>query len=172
MKRLLTAIILLTSFCTFAQTAQDYFKDGLAKHKAKDYSGAIKDYNKAIKSISNFRDAYYNRGTCEAALKDYDAAYEDFSKVIELDPKYAKGYFSRANLLISQDKHQEALPDLNEAVKLDYKLPNLLCTRGQVRGEAGNKLGACADFHKAKILGDTNADEFIAQICDSAAVKK
>ena len=159
-------------FAVMGQTAQDYFKKGLAKHKEKDYAGAIKEYNKAIKEIPNYRDALYNRANCEVMLKDNDAAMADFTRVIEIDPKYAKGYFSRANLLISEDKHQEALPDLNEAVKLDYKLPNLLCTRGQVRGEGGNRNGACADFQKAKILGDPNADEFINQICNDPTPPK
>ena len=148
------------------QTAQDFFKEGLAKHKKKDYEGAIKEYNKAIKLIANYRDAYYNKATCEAILKDNDAALADFGKVIEIDPKYAKGYFGRAQAYISQDKTKEALPDLNAAVKLDYKLPDLLCTRGQVRGLLGDKRGACADFDKAKQLGDANADDFIEQICN------
>ncbi len=172
MKLLLLAFVMLGCIAVNAQTAQDHFRDGLAKQKAKNFKGAIKDYTAAIGMIDNYRDAWYNKASCEAALKDYDAAFADFGKVIELDPNYAKGYFARANVLISQDKHQEAMPDLNKAVKLDYRLPDLLCTRGQVRGEAGDKVGACNDFHKAKLLGDTNADEFIAQICDSAATEK
>ena len=158
-------MFLLISLHSIAQPGLDNFSEGLSKHKEKNFKGAIKDYSKAIKANANYRDAYYNRASCEAALKDYDAAMADYTKTIEIDPKYAKAYFGRANIFISQDKHQEAMPDLDKTIELDYKLPNALTTRGQVKGEAGDRKGACMDFARARAIGDKDADKLIAENC-------
>ncbi len=165
MKRILVFAFLICSFAATAQTAQDYFRDGLKKHKEKDYKGAIKEYNKAIKMIPNYRDAFYNRGTSQMELKNYEEASTDFTKVIEIDPKYAKAYFSRAYLTFNAGNHQEALPDLDTAIQIDFRLPNALTLRGQIRAEGKNFHGACEDFYKAKAIGDKNANEFIEQVC-------
>ncbi len=165
MRKICCTFLLLVSFTAGAQTAQDYFKDGLKKHKDKDYKGAIKEYNKAIKIIPNYRDALFNRGTIQMELKNFEEASADFTKVIEVDPKYAKGYFSRAYLIFTTGNHEDALPDLDSAVKFDFRLPNALTLRGQIRAELRNFRGACEDFYKAKAIGDTKAEEYIEQVC-------
>ena len=165
MKKILSLMALLCSFAATAQVGQEYFAEGLKDHKDKNYKAAIKDYSKAIKANPQYRDAYYNRASCEAALKDYEAAFADYTKTIEIDPKYAKAYFGRANVYINQDKHQEALPDLDKTIELDYKLPNALTTRGQIKGEAGDRRGACMDFARARSIGDKDADQLIADNC-------
>ena len=48
----ITPLIIFCLFITtlaYSQTAEDYFNSGIAKYNLKDYSGAIQDYNKAIK---------------------------------------------------------------------------------------------------------------------------
>ncbi|MBC7553610.1 MAG: tetratricopeptide repeat protein [Taibaiella sp.] len=166
MNKIITAILLGFTINSTAQTAQDHFRDGLAKHKNKDYKSAIKEYSKAIKMIPNYRDALYNKANCELELKEYELATADFTKVIEADPKYGKAYFSRGYVTFTIGDHEGALPDLDEAIKLDFRIPNALTLRGQIRGELKNFDGACADFKKAKAIGDPNAEELMGEVCD------
>jgi tetratricopeptide (TPR) repeat protein len=167
MKKIFTTIAISCSLVSFAQTSQEHFQNGIKKHTAQDYKGAIKDYDKAIKEDKAYTDAYFNRGTCELGLKDFKSAMADFTKAIELDPKYVKAYYSKATVLISQEKYAEALPELDKAIELDQTTPNALTLRGQIRAQTGNEKGACEDFSKAKEIGDKNADKYISQFCSN-----
>ncbi len=165
MKSVVTVFALLLSVLTFGQSAKEFLENGIAKHKVKDYEGAIKDYSKAIKEDKNYTDAYYNKGTCELALNDLKSAKKDFDKAIEIDPKYVKAYYSRATVLVSQEKYSDALPDLDKVIELDATTPNALSLRGQIRVQSGDKKGACEDFTKAKENGDSKADRYLQQFC-------
>lgn len=157
--------MLICSIAVFGQTSKEYLENGIAKHEKQDFKGAIRDYTKAIKEDKKNGDAYFNRGTCELALKDFNAAMTDFDKTIKLDPKYVKAYYSRASVFVSQQKYIEALPDLDKTIELDPTTPNVLTLRGQIRAQTGNKEGACADFNKAKEIGDKSADKYLSQFC-------
>jgi tetratricopeptide (TPR) repeat protein len=165
MKKTFTFLLMICSFTTFGQTSNEYLQNGILKHNQKDYKGAIKDYDKAVKLDKDNKVAYFNRGTCELALKDYNSAMTDFSKTIELDPKYVYAYYSRATAFVSQQKYVESLPDLDKTIELDPTIPNALTLRGQIRTQTGNKNGACEDFNKAKEIGDKQADKYIDQFC-------
>lgn len=165
MKKTFTVIFTAFALTAFGQTAQDHLQNGLAKHKQQDFKGAIKEYDKAIKTDKDSKDAYFNRGTCELALKDYKSAMADFSKAIELDPKYVNAYYSRASVYVSQEKYLESLPDLDRTIELDATLPNALTLRGQIRAQSGNKKGACEDFTNAKNNGDKQAAKYLNQFC-------
>ncbi len=165
MKTIFTFVLISFAFTAFSQTAQDHLQSGIVKHKQQDFKGAIKDYDKALKTDKDLKDAYFNRGTCELALKDYNSALKDFNRAIELDPKYIKAYYSRATVYVSQEKYLESLPDLDKVVELDINFPNALTLRGQIRAQSGNKTGACDDFIKAKTNGDPQANKYISQFC-------
>jgi tetratricopeptide (TPR) repeat protein len=165
MKQLFTLLLTVLTLTAFGQTAREHLDNGIAKHTQQDFKGAIKEYDKAIKSDKDNTDAYFNRGTCKLALKDFKAAMSDFGKTIALDPKFAKAYYSRATVLASQQKYVDALPDLDKAIELDPTLPNALTLRGQIRAQSGNKKGACEDFATAKNNGDTQATKYIHQFC-------
>ena len=165
MKHILTIFALTIFATTFGQTANEFLENGIIKHKAKDFKGAIKDYSNAIKEDENLRDAYFNRGVCEQALNDNKSAKKDFDKTIEIDPKFTKAYYSRVSLLIRAGKYLDALPDLDKVIELDQKTPNALTLRGKIRAESGNKVGACEDFNQAKKNGDKLADTFLQKFC-------
>ena len=83
MKKLLF-ILLTLSLNSFGQTAEEYFNNGFSKYNLKDYSGAIADYNNAIRLKPDYADAYNNRGVAMYFLKDMNAACSDWSKAGEL----------------------------------------------------------------------------------------
>jgi tetratricopeptide (TPR) repeat protein len=165
MKKALLFFVIICSLTAFGQTSQEYFKNGVSKHNQKDYKGAIKDYNQAIKEDKANKHAYFNRGTCELALNDLKSAMSDFNKTIEIDPTYVNAYYSRASVYVSQDKYVDALPDLDKTIELNPKTPNALTLRGQIRAQTGNKKGACEDFNQAKEVGDKQADKYLSQFC-------
>lgn len=172
MIKTLTTVALICSLSAIGQTSEDHFKNGITKHEASDYKGAIEDYGKAIKSDKENKTAYFNRGICALAIKDYKAALSDFNKTIELDPNFANAYYSRATVFVSMEKYSDALPDLDKTIQLKPTMVNALTLRGQIRMQSGNVNGACEDFNKAKDIGDKQADVYLQKYCNDIQAGK
>ena len=93
------AISILIINCTPKQEkAKNYYKEGIKKTYYSDYTGAIEDFNKAIKYNPEYIEAYLNRGNCKANLRNYKGALEDYDKAIELNPDYADAYENRGHV--------------------------------------------------------------------------
>ena len=165
MKQLFTILALSLLITSFGQTADEYIKNGVEKHNAKDLEGAIKDYTKALKLDKNLTNAYFNRGMCEQALKNYKDACKDFDVTIKLDPKLANAFYCKATVLVAQEKYKEALSNLDKTIELKLNTPNALSLRGQVKAQLGDKIGACEDFNKAKQIGDKNSEKLLSDYC-------
>jgi len=56
-----------------------------AKHRLKNYNGAIDEFNKAIKLNPKFALAYFGRSSAKTKLKDYNEAIKDNYKANELN---------------------------------------------------------------------------------------
>ena len=62
MKNILFTLALLISFISFGQTAEEYYKMGVAKFQSGDDKGAIADYTKAIEINPEIFVLYFDRG--------------------------------------------------------------------------------------------------------------
>jgi len=171
MKRLLTTFAIICSLTTFGQTPQEYIESGLLKTDKQDFKGAIKEFDKALKSDNLNKEAYYYRGNCELNLGDFKSALKDLNKAIELDPNYISAYYDKAAVFASQQNYSEALPNLDKVIELDNAFPDALTLRGQMRYSTGNKSGACDDFYEAKKVGDKQADKYITKFCGNESQK-
>ena len=120
MKNILFTIALLISFSSFGQTAGEYFNSGDQKDEAKDYSGAIADYTKAIEINPNYAKAYNNRGISKKNLKDYYGAIADYTKAIEINPNFADAYYNRGITKEYLGDLNGACADLKKAAELGY----------------------------------------------------
>ena len=92
MKKILFTLALLISFSSFGQTAEEYVNSGNQKYEAKDYYGAISDYNKAIELDPNNALDYSNRGISKENLGDLNGACADWKKAAELGYADAAGW--------------------------------------------------------------------------------
>jgi tetratricopeptide (TPR) repeat protein len=64
----------------------DTFESAEEKVRAKDYNGAIADYETAIKQGRSVASAHYNIGRLKEIQKDYDAALHHYDESIKVDP--------------------------------------------------------------------------------------
>ena len=130
MKKLLLTLALLISAVSFGQTAEEYFNSGFDKAEAKDYYGAISDFNKAIELKPNDANAYYNRGCAKDDLKDYNGAISDYTKAIELDPNDADTYLNRGIAKYFINDLNGACEDAKKSASLGYdasKVIEIVC---------------------------------------------
>ena len=117
--------------------------------KNKDYSGAIKLCNEALKLNQNNSIAYMRRGAVYESLQNYGQALVDFNKAIELDPNNAKAYTNRGNVYSSLQNYGQALVDFNKAIELDPNYAKAYTNRGIVYASLQNYGQALVDFNKA-----------------------
>lgn len=169
MKGTLISFSIFCIFCcsltSIAQTAEEHVENGLEKDKQKNYKGAIKDYDKAIKADKNSAAAYFHRATAKLMLNDLKPSIADFNKTIELAPDYDKAYYNRAVAYIYLKNYAQALPDIDKVIELAPNTVDVFCLRGFARIETNDKIGACEDFNHAKEMGNKKADKYLATHC-------
>ena len=151
--------ILIFTSC-HQNSANHYFKNGNAKMQLKDYSGAIKDYDKAVELKNDYQEAYYTRAICYSNLEKYHKAMDDFNKAIELDPEYANAYNNRAFYVKEKTGDYEgAIEDYNKFIELNKDNNNAFAysNRGYAKLMLNHLDEAMEDIEKSINLDSTNS---------------
>ena len=102
------------------------FENALEKQNAGDYSGAISDYNKAIKINPKDADAFNSRGNIKIDLKDYLGAISDFNKAIEINSNDADAYYLRGTAKAMSREMKGACSDWEKASSLGNEIASRL----------------------------------------------
>lgn len=109
-----------------AQTAEEYFYNGVDKVKLKDHYGAIADFTKVIEIEPNNFVSYNNRGLMKQELNDHYGAIADFTKAIEIDPNDYTGYYNRATSKALINDEKGACQDARKAKSLGYDADQMI----------------------------------------------
>jgi tetratricopeptide (TPR) repeat protein len=158
LKKIFTVLILtFASFFSFAQSAEDYFKEGEAKSKQRNFVAAIEDYSKAITADPKMWNAYVKRAFCYGLTEQYGKAVEDYTVVIGAEPEKIYSYQSRGSAHYKLGHYPEALADFDKVLELDPKNQEAYNNRGFVKKGLGDKEGACKDWYTSKKLGNDEA---------------
>ncbi len=127
---------------------------GSIKYRAKDYTGAIDDFDKAIEGNPDYDNAYYNRGTAKKDLgiarNDnalLQSAFSDFNKAISLNPDFAQSYVNRGFLKDQKGDQAGAILDFDKAIGLNAGDPSPYLNRGVAKGKMGRFKEAIDDFN-------------------------
>ena len=86
--------------------------------KIKDYTNALKDYDKAIDLAPEDSENYNNRADLYKDIEDYSNALKDYAKVIEISSdsnSTSRAYNNRASCS-SQEKYDLAIDELSKAI--------------------------------------------------------
>ena len=143
-----------------------YLRRGKAKDALNNYEGAILDYTKFIERFPFRMECYLLRGIAKNNIADFQGAILDFNKAIKLEPKNSNAYFRRALTKKKIDNNGYfALSDLSISIALNPNENSTYYERGLVKLELKDNEGACADFFKAKELGNDKAVEMINENC-------
>jgi tetratricopeptide (TPR) repeat protein len=93
--------------------------DGNRKMNERDFIGAIRDFNRLIRSNPNKVEAYVARAQAKFYMSDYDAARQDAQKAVELKPNMEDAHFMLGEISLAQQKYADALPEFNKAFEIN-----------------------------------------------------
>lgn len=116
MKTILLTIILLFSFISFSQTADEYYQiagDQLAKNDLKD---TLKNIDKAIEMDQKNIQYYFRKAQVFARAGMYQDGYDCYSVALTIEPKNSQIYSSRAEYLSAFQKFNSAIEDCSKAI--------------------------------------------------------
>ncbi len=154
----------------------DYYKQGHAAYKARNYEQAIANFTLAIQKQPQFAKAYVNRGNANYNLKDYDAAVADYNQALQINPKEVKAYVNRGNaryMMAESSSDPEklynlAIADFNQALRLNPNETEAYIRRGITYAQIAKYTGdsqqnykkALADFNKAIAINPSRAEAY------------
>jgi tetratricopeptide (TPR) repeat protein len=155
-----------------------YISRGTALYGKKNYSGAIEDYNTAIKlveqayskktlsntNISSLRTlAYLNRGITYYSLNQLDLAKKDLDSSIYYNPlskgivnsnprwlsQLSLSYLNRGNVYSAMNKQGNAIEDYTKAISIDENNIQAYLNRSSIYYDQGNYQKALDDVQNA-----------------------
>lgn len=154
----------------------DYYKQGHAAYKIRDYEQAIENFTQAIAQNPQHARSHVNRGNARYNLKDYEGAMNDYSEALQINPQEIKAFVNRGNARLmlaeySNDPEREynqAIADFNNAIRLDGKEAEAYIRRGIVISQIAKYSGdsqkdyrrAITDFTKAIALNASKAEAY------------
>ena len=125
---------------------------GVEKSDAKDYAGAVVDFDKAIEFNPEYVYAYYERGRAQFYFGDHDSAIASCTRILEIDPHDADAYYGRGTIKASLGNYAEAIVDLDKAIELDAQHANAYRNRGGVKFRFGESKSAGGNAEAAQRL--------------------
>jgi len=146
-------------------SAAVYYARAVCKYGMKDFVGAVQDYTKVIAIDPSHYQSFYGRGVAKSQMNEYTSAKEDFDVAIMLKSTFARSYYGRGLALLKLQQFREAMFNLSSYLVAEPNNGEVLFYLGQAKVGAGDIIGGCGDFAKAKVLGYKKAEEEAAKYC-------
>jgi len=131
------------------KSAREFYNRGKRKHGKKDLTGAIADYNQAIRLNFKGQDVYKIRGWARSAQGDLSGAIADYNQAIKLKPKHSALYVYRGLARYDKGDLPGAIADYNQAIRINPKLPLAYINRGRAHVAQGDLPEAITDYNQA-----------------------
>ena len=111
---------------------QAYYNRGNSKCYLGDLSGALDDYETAIKLNPNYSMVYMGRAFAKAYRGQDEEAIADNTKAIALNPWHKEAFFNRGCVYMSIGKDAAALRDFKSALNIDPNFSSALINIEQI----------------------------------------
>lgn len=157
-----TAIELDSNF-TIAFYSRSLTKSFLGNDK-----GGLEDVARALKLEPDLIMAIMHSAALKINSRDYNGAITDLTSAIKYKNDLAIAFYWRGRIYGSiLHEYDKAIADLNKAIEFKIVKINTYTLRSDYEYAIGKKDDACADYYKAKELGDTSLNLNIENYCKS-----
>ncbi len=142
------------------ERAQMYMNDEQYRAAMVDYDAYYEIVNGQVNDLF-----YYYREQAAFKARQYQRALDDIAKAIELNPAELTYQAEQAVVNMRVGRLEQAIDVLKKISQQDPDYAEAYRLLGICQIQQKNKEAACANFQKAKELGDTNVDELIQKHC-------
>jgi tetratricopeptide (TPR) repeat protein len=157
---LLAALLVFTAVSLSAQNAQTRLDNGKRLFDQRNYDGAIREFDEAIKLDPNMAEAYAYRARAYVGNNN-DQALSDANKAIQLNSRLAMGYLARGNVYRNKKDYDRAIADYTEAIRLDPQNAIAYYNRGNSYDDKKDYDRAIADFTEAIRLNPRYVNAYV-----------
>jgi tetratricopeptide (TPR) repeat protein/cell division septation protein DedD len=146
-----------------ATAVGNWFEQGLADLKNKEYQAAVDKFTMAIEAVPDDFEALNNRGFARIYTGDYDGAIEDCSRSIAINPGSAKAYNNRGLARLFIGAFDEAIVDFDQAITINPRYVDAYSNRGLARSQKEDYPRAIADCTEALHLNPRSAKAYYSR---------
>lgn len=148
-----------------AQTANQFFNQGTAAHRAGDYKKAESSFRQYIKLEPNNAEGHYRLGRALREQERFDEAIAEFNQAIRLNPKHSYAYNGLCTVfLYGQNKLDDAVTACRQAIEIYPKNSEAYNNLGYALVEQQNLEEALDAFRKAMQVASNNDQKYVAYV--------
>ena len=147
-----------------------YFELAMDAYNKRNLGMAVIHFSTAIKLNPDDPNSWYSRAAVKDQLHTWKSARRDYDKAIELAPDFTDAIINRAANKDEAGEYAAAIADYSHALELDPDNEMAYFNRGNSKLNLKDNKGACEDWHKAKALGATYAQERIDEHCGQKSI--
>jgi tetratricopeptide (TPR) repeat protein len=140
------AISSLDSAIALHPTAENYFLRADCKHKLKNFSGALTDYDAAKMKGYSGPELFLHRGICRVSMQMFSGAREDLNAYISINARSAKAYYWLGVADYMEVENYASIEMLNLAITLDSAYAEAYYLRAANHAELRKYNKALADY--------------------------
>ena len=150
-----------------SEAAPYFYERAEVKAQMGKYREAVVDYDAFYDAIGGRVTAtfFLQREQAEVQCKMYQQAINDINKAVEMTPEDVEMWVEKGSVHLRVGQHNEAVEALNKAISLDPKNGAAYRMLGYCQVQMKKNKEACANFAKAKELGDEVVDGLIQKYC-------
>ncbi|CAM8905723.1 unnamed protein product [Rhodiola kirilowii] len=137
----------------FLKRAQELKEEGNTRFQAKDYAGALEQYDKALKLISKThpdRAVFHsNRAACLMQMKpiNYETVIAECTMALQVQPRFVRALLRRARAYEAIGKNELALQDVQVLLGAEPNHKDALDIAQRLRMALGPRVEAQQDLH-------------------------
>ncbi len=138
--------------------AAAYANRGLSRHAAKQYEGALADFDRAIALKPAEAESHYCQGNVLFDLKRYSRALASYDRALALQPGHAAAHCNHGSALKMLKRHQAALASFDRALALRPDFADARGNRANVLLSLGRPHEAIAEYDRAIAINPRHAE--------------
>ena len=151
----------------FGEAAPYFYERADLRAQAGKYREAVMDYNTFYDAVSGDVTAYFyfQREQAEMQCRMYQQALNDINKAVEMAPEEVDYWVEKGSVHLRVNQLDEAITAFNKALSMNDQYAAAYRMLGYCQAMQKKNKEACANFAKAKELGDEVVDQLIEKYC-------
>ena len=151
----------------FGEAAPFFYERAELRAQAGKFRDAVMDYNTFYDAVSGDVTAlfYYQREQAEMQCRMYQQALNDINKAVEMAPEDVDFLVEKGSVHLRVNQLDEAITTFNKAISMNNQYAAAYRMLGYCQAMQKKNEEACANFAKAKELGDVVVEQLIEKYC-------